>query len=88
MLNRDSYKQVMASSSPFAAPFIKRLKSLDALIGPQLKQFQALQDQGQKFEDAGKYLAAAKSYRAALVIEITAELQQKASKCEAQISGL
>jgi len=88
MRRSEKYRELQADDSVFTKPFIDRMKFLDELIGPKTKDYEKLMEQGAGLEKEGKYLNAASTFRLALGIEYSKELEQTIHRCEAKTSGL
>jgi len=88
MRRSEKYRELQADESVFTKPFIDRMKFLDELIGSKTKEYEKLIEQGAGLEKEGKYINAASTFRLALVIEYSRELEQTIHRCEAKTSGL
>lgn len=88
MRKSEKYSKLQTNTSEFSKPFLERLKSLDALIGPKAKEYENLIEQAKILEKNQKFLDAATTYRYALAIEYSKELEKTIHACEANTSGL
>ncbi len=88
MRKSEKYTKLQSNTSEFSKPFLERLKSLDTLIGPKAKEYENLIEQAKALEKNQKFLDAATTYRLALAIEYSRELEKTIHTCEANTSGL
>ena len=88
MRKSEKYRELKSDESVFPKPFVDRMKFLDELIGPKTKDYEKLVEQGNGLEKESKFLDAATTFRLALAIEFSKELEQIIHRCEAKTSGL
>jgi uncharacterized protein len=88
MRKSEKFRELKSDESFFTKPFVDRMKLLEELIGPKVKDYEKLIEQAAGLEKEGKYLNAASAYRLALGIEYSKELEQTIHRCEAKTSGL
>jgi hypothetical protein len=83
-----NYSNIKTEDSLFVKPFLNRLKALDNLIDPKLKEYETLLTQAKELESDKKYLDAALKYRLAISIEHSRNLEKTIESCESKASGL
>lgn len=84
----ESWAKVMNSHPPEAKIVIDRLRAIEKLISPKVKEYETLIKDAQVAEMERKFLRAGELYRKAWLLDKQESLLENARKCEGKASGL